>query len=156
MLLPCVWLSDRLGAGESSTQVTPFLPGGVSDGNWHTIHIHYYNKVGLGVILSAFSAVYVQSHFYIWAMFWHHTADEFDSLESPSLLFMRSGLYQGCNRSIKMPSNLLHLMLHTPRPLKQTYKSPLALGGVYGIFTAMLGLKHKGRRQYNHTGMDAF
>lgn len=34
-------------AGESSTQVSPFLPGGVSDGNWHTVHIHYYNKVGL-------------------------------------------------------------------------------------------------------------
>lgn len=33
-------------AGESSTQVSPFLPGGVSDGNWHTVHIHYYNKVG--------------------------------------------------------------------------------------------------------------
>lgn len=33
--------------GESSTQVSPFLPGGVSDGNWHTVHIHYYNKVGL-------------------------------------------------------------------------------------------------------------
>uniref|UniRef100_A0A671M4F2 Cadherin EGF LAG seven-pass G-type receptor 3-like n=1 Tax=Sinocyclocheilus anshuiensis TaxID=1608454 RepID=A0A671M4F2_9TELE len=23
----------------------PYLPGGVSDGNWHTVHIHYYNKV---------------------------------------------------------------------------------------------------------------
>uniref|UniRef100_A0A671M7T3 Cadherin EGF LAG seven-pass G-type receptor 3-like n=1 Tax=Sinocyclocheilus anshuiensis TaxID=1608454 RepID=A0A671M7T3_9TELE len=22
----------------------PYLPGGVSDGNWHTVHIHYYNK----------------------------------------------------------------------------------------------------------------
>ncbi|KAM7412298.1 hypothetical protein PAMA_021990 [Pampus argenteus] len=31
-------------SGESSTQVSPFLPGGVSDGNWHTVHIHYYNK----------------------------------------------------------------------------------------------------------------
>uniref|UniRef100_A0A671M6S3 Cadherin EGF LAG seven-pass G-type receptor 3-like n=1 Tax=Sinocyclocheilus anshuiensis TaxID=1608454 RepID=A0A671M6S3_9TELE len=30
--------------GESSTQVSPYLPGGVSDGNWHTVHIHYYNK----------------------------------------------------------------------------------------------------------------
>ncbi|XP_036388557.1 LOW QUALITY PROTEIN: cadherin EGF LAG seven-pass G-type receptor 3 [Megalops cyprinoides] len=30
--------------GESSTQVNPYLPGGVSDGDWHTIHIHYYNK----------------------------------------------------------------------------------------------------------------
>ncbi|KAI1892191.1 hypothetical protein AGOR_G00130780 [Albula goreensis] len=30
--------------GESSTQVSPYLPGGVSDGDWHTVHIHYYNK----------------------------------------------------------------------------------------------------------------
>lgn len=27
--------------------MSPFLPGGVSDGNWHTVHIHYYNKVRL-------------------------------------------------------------------------------------------------------------
>ncbi|KAG5837852.1 hypothetical protein ANANG_G00217420 [Anguilla anguilla] len=30
--------------GESSTQVSPYIPGGVSDGDWHTVHIHYYNK----------------------------------------------------------------------------------------------------------------
>uniref|UniRef100_A0A674MZK1 Cadherin EGF LAG seven-pass G-type receptor 3 n=1 Tax=Takifugu rubripes TaxID=31033 RepID=A0A674MZK1_TAKRU len=42
----------KYSTGESSTQVTPFQPGGVSDGNWHTVHIHYYNKVGLGIILS--------------------------------------------------------------------------------------------------------
>ncbi|KAM9785655.1 LOW QUALITY PROTEIN: cadherin EGF LAG seven-pass G-type receptor 3 [Neosynchiropus ocellatus] len=34
----------KYSTGESSTQVTPYLPGGVSDGNWHTVHIHYYNK----------------------------------------------------------------------------------------------------------------
>uniref|UniRef100_H3D3A2 Cadherin EGF LAG seven-pass G-type receptor 3 n=1 Tax=Tetraodon nigroviridis TaxID=99883 RepID=H3D3A2_TETNG len=34
----------KYSTGESSTQVTPFLPGGVSDGNWHSVHIHYYNK----------------------------------------------------------------------------------------------------------------
>ncbi|CAJ1055482.1 cadherin EGF LAG seven-pass G-type receptor 3 [Xyrichtys novacula] len=34
----------KYSTGETSTQVTPFLPGGVSDGNWHTVHIHYYNK----------------------------------------------------------------------------------------------------------------
>uniref|UniRef100_A0A3P8VAA9 Cadherin EGF LAG seven-pass G-type receptor 3 n=1 Tax=Cynoglossus semilaevis TaxID=244447 RepID=A0A3P8VAA9_CYNSE len=34
----------KYSTGELSTQVTPFLPGGVSDGNWHTVHIHYYNK----------------------------------------------------------------------------------------------------------------
>ncbi|KAK7884626.1 hypothetical protein WMY93_027749 [Mugilogobius chulae] len=30
--------------GELSTQVSPFVPGGVSDGDWHTVHIRYYNK----------------------------------------------------------------------------------------------------------------
>ncbi|XP_068600336.1 cadherin EGF LAG seven-pass G-type receptor 3 [Brachionichthys hirsutus] len=34
----------KYSTGESSTQVSPFLPGGVSDGNWHSVHIHYYNK----------------------------------------------------------------------------------------------------------------
>ncbi|KAM4570695.1 cadherin EGF LAG seven-pass G-type receptor 3 isoform 2-T2 [Fundulus diaphanus] len=34
----------KYSTGESSTQVSPFLLGGVSDGNWHTVHIHYYNK----------------------------------------------------------------------------------------------------------------
>uniref|UniRef100_A0A673HHF7 Cadherin EGF LAG seven-pass G-type receptor 3-like n=1 Tax=Sinocyclocheilus rhinocerous TaxID=307959 RepID=A0A673HHF7_9TELE len=28
----------------SSTQVSPYLPDRVSDGSWHTVHIHYYNK----------------------------------------------------------------------------------------------------------------
>ncbi|KTG31998.1 hypothetical protein cypCar_00038265, partial [Cyprinus carpio] len=31
-------------AGESKTTVTPFVAGGVSDGLWHTVHLHYYNK----------------------------------------------------------------------------------------------------------------
>ncbi|XP_065103163.1 cadherin EGF LAG seven-pass G-type receptor 3 isoform X1 [Paramisgurnus dabryanus] len=34
----------KYSTGESSTQVSPYLPSGVSDGNWHTVHIHYYNK----------------------------------------------------------------------------------------------------------------
>ncbi|XP_030203240.1 cadherin EGF LAG seven-pass G-type receptor 3 isoform X5 [Gadus morhua] len=34
----------KYSTGELSTQVSPFLPGGVSDGEWHTVHIHYYNK----------------------------------------------------------------------------------------------------------------
>ncbi|KAG7519448.1 cadherin EGF LAG seven-pass G-type receptor 3 isoform X2 [Solea senegalensis] len=34
----------KYSTGETSTQVSPFLHGGVSDGNWHTVHIHYYNK----------------------------------------------------------------------------------------------------------------
>lgn len=60
-LVHYVWLSALLGTGESSTQVTPFLPGGVSDGNWHTVHIHYYNKVGFSITLSVFSITYIPS-----------------------------------------------------------------------------------------------
>ncbi|KTG47082.1 hypothetical protein cypCar_00028987, partial [Cyprinus carpio] len=32
-------------AGETKTTVSPFIAGGVSDGRWHTAHVHYYNKV---------------------------------------------------------------------------------------------------------------
>ncbi|XP_076133414.1 cadherin EGF LAG seven-pass G-type receptor 3 [Alosa pseudoharengus] len=39
----------KYSTGESSTQVSPFVPGGVSDGDWHTVHIHYYNKPKRGV-----------------------------------------------------------------------------------------------------------
>ncbi|XP_063811014.1 cadherin EGF LAG seven-pass G-type receptor 2-like isoform X2 [Pseudophryne corroboree] len=35
-------------AGEFTTTVSPFLPGGVSDGQWHTVYIHYYNKPIVG------------------------------------------------------------------------------------------------------------
>ncbi|XP_026094789.1 cadherin EGF LAG seven-pass G-type receptor 1-like [Carassius auratus] len=35
-------------AGESKTAVTPFVAGGVSDGQWHTVHLHYYNKPNIG------------------------------------------------------------------------------------------------------------
>ncbi|XP_061910438.1 cadherin EGF LAG seven-pass G-type receptor 3 isoform X1 [Entelurus aequoreus] len=34
----------KYSTGESSTLVSPYLPGGVSDGEWHTVHIRYYNK----------------------------------------------------------------------------------------------------------------
>ncbi|KAJ0036501.1 hypothetical protein NQD34_005178 [Periophthalmus magnuspinnatus] len=34
----------KYSTGELSTQVSPFVPGGVSDGDWHTVHIRYYNK----------------------------------------------------------------------------------------------------------------
>lgn len=34
-----------VSTGESSTVVSPYLPGGVSDGQWHTLQIRYYNKV---------------------------------------------------------------------------------------------------------------
>ncbi|GAA6101335.1 cadherin EGF LAG seven-pass G-type receptor 1 [Tachysurus ichikawai] len=35
-------------AGESKTTVAPLIPGGVSDGQWHTVWIHYYNKPHVG------------------------------------------------------------------------------------------------------------
>ncbi|XP_072571150.1 cadherin EGF LAG seven-pass G-type receptor 2 isoform X1 [Paramormyrops kingsleyae] len=31
-------------AGETKTTVSPFIQGGVSDGQWHVVQIHYYNK----------------------------------------------------------------------------------------------------------------
>uniref|UniRef100_A0A3B3WL83 Cadherin EGF LAG seven-pass G-type receptor 2 n=1 Tax=Poecilia mexicana TaxID=48701 RepID=A0A3B3WL83_9TELE len=31
-------------AGETQTTVSPFILGGVSDGQWHTVEVHYYNK----------------------------------------------------------------------------------------------------------------
>ncbi|XP_060132979.1 cadherin EGF LAG seven-pass G-type receptor 2 isoform X2 [Zootoca vivipara] len=36
-------------AGESTSTVAPFIPGGVSDGQWHTVHLHYYNKPIVGM-----------------------------------------------------------------------------------------------------------
>ncbi|XP_078727412.1 cadherin EGF LAG seven-pass G-type receptor 2-like isoform X2 [Lampetra fluviatilis] len=35
-------------AGEKSTLVTPYVPGGVSDGQWHTVQVHYYNRPNMG------------------------------------------------------------------------------------------------------------
>lgn len=34
--------------GETKTTVSPHLPGGVSDGQWHVVEVHYYNKVRSG------------------------------------------------------------------------------------------------------------
>ncbi|XP_068170748.1 cadherin EGF LAG seven-pass G-type receptor 2 isoform X2 [Antennarius striatus] len=31
-------------AGETKTTVSPYIPGGVSDGQWHVVDVHYYNK----------------------------------------------------------------------------------------------------------------
>uniref|UniRef100_A0A671THK9 Cadherin, EGF LAG seven-pass G-type receptor 2 n=1 Tax=Sparus aurata TaxID=8175 RepID=A0A671THK9_SPAAU len=31
-------------AGETKTTVSPYIPGGVSDGQWHAVEVHYYNK----------------------------------------------------------------------------------------------------------------
>ncbi|XP_032898448.1 cadherin EGF LAG seven-pass G-type receptor 2 isoform X3 [Amblyraja radiata] len=35
-------------AGESTSMVSPYIPGGVSDGQWHTVHLRYYNKPMIG------------------------------------------------------------------------------------------------------------
>ncbi|XP_041965982.1 cadherin EGF LAG seven-pass G-type receptor 1 [Alosa sapidissima] len=35
-------------AGETKTSVSPFIPGGVSDGQWHIVQLHYYNKPNIG------------------------------------------------------------------------------------------------------------
>ncbi|XP_048462262.1 cadherin EGF LAG seven-pass G-type receptor 3 [Rhincodon typus] len=40
----------KYSTGESMTLVTPYLPGGVSDGQWHTIQVQYYNKPKIGSI----------------------------------------------------------------------------------------------------------
>lgn len=38
-------------AGETTTTVAPFVPGGVSDGQWHSVQVQYYNKVRLILLL---------------------------------------------------------------------------------------------------------
>ncbi|KAG2460008.1 CELR1 protein, partial [Polypterus senegalus] len=35
-------------AGEATTTVAPYMPGGVSDGQWHSVQVHYYNKPNIG------------------------------------------------------------------------------------------------------------
>uniref|UniRef100_A0A8C8SDX6 Cadherin EGF LAG seven-pass G-type receptor 1 n=1 Tax=Pelusios castaneus TaxID=367368 RepID=A0A8C8SDX6_9SAUR len=35
-------------AGETTTTVAPFVPGGVSDGQWHSVQVLYYNKPHIG------------------------------------------------------------------------------------------------------------
>uniref|UniRef100_A0A4W3HTH2 Cadherin EGF LAG seven-pass G-type receptor 1 n=1 Tax=Callorhinchus milii TaxID=7868 RepID=A0A4W3HTH2_CALMI len=35
-------------AGESTTTVAPFIRGGVSDGQWHSVQVQYYNKPNIG------------------------------------------------------------------------------------------------------------
>uniref|UniRef100_A0A673CDG7 Cadherin EGF LAG seven-pass G-type receptor 1a n=1 Tax=Sphaeramia orbicularis TaxID=375764 RepID=A0A673CDG7_9TELE len=34
--------------GETKTTVSPYVPGGVSDGQWHSVQLHYYNKPNIG------------------------------------------------------------------------------------------------------------
>ncbi|XP_041442377.1 cadherin EGF LAG seven-pass G-type receptor 1 isoform X2 [Xenopus laevis] len=35
-------------AGETTTKVTPYVEGGVSDGHWHSVQVQYYNKPNIG------------------------------------------------------------------------------------------------------------
>ncbi|XP_062852533.1 cadherin EGF LAG seven-pass G-type receptor 1 [Trichomycterus rosablanca] len=37
-------------AGETKTTVAPFVPGGVSDGQWHSVQLRYYNKDSLHLL----------------------------------------------------------------------------------------------------------
>uniref|UniRef100_A0A8C2GDI2 Cadherin EGF LAG seven-pass G-type receptor 1b n=1 Tax=Cyprinus carpio TaxID=7962 RepID=A0A8C2GDI2_CYPCA len=41
-------LSCYFFLGETKTTVTPVVAGGVSDGQWHRVHLHYYNKPNIG------------------------------------------------------------------------------------------------------------
>lgn len=50
--LPAAFIS--VPAGESSTVVSPYLPGGVSDGQWHTLQLRYYNKVSCPTVHQLF------------------------------------------------------------------------------------------------------
>ncbi|EPY87027.1 cadherin EGF LAG seven-pass G-type receptor 1-like protein [Camelus ferus] len=36
-------------AGETTTTVSPQVPGGVSDGRWHSVQVQYYNKIPVGL-----------------------------------------------------------------------------------------------------------
>lgn len=47
-------------AGETTTTVAPFIAGGVSDGQWHSVQVQYYNKVRLGVLLLALLFIQLQ------------------------------------------------------------------------------------------------
>nr|XP_057933071.1 cadherin EGF LAG seven-pass G-type receptor 1 isoform X1 [Doryrhamphus excisus] len=39
--------------GETKTTVSPFIPGGVSDGQWHSVQLHYYNRDGGSLVDSS-------------------------------------------------------------------------------------------------------
>ncbi|NXF74938.1 CELR2 protein, partial [Sclerurus mexicanus] len=43
-------LQLTFSAGETTTTVSPFVPGGVSDGQWHRVQLHYYNVLRRGYI----------------------------------------------------------------------------------------------------------
>ncbi|KAF7228987.1 transcript variant X3 [Nothobranchius furzeri] len=39
--------------GETKTTVSPYVSGGVSDGQWHSVQLHYYNKEGGSLVDSS-------------------------------------------------------------------------------------------------------
>ncbi|XP_053440843.1 cadherin EGF LAG seven-pass G-type receptor 1 isoform X3 [Nycticebus coucang] len=41
-------LQLTFSAGETTTTVAPQVPGGVSDGRWHSVQVQYYNKPNIG------------------------------------------------------------------------------------------------------------
>lgn len=43
---PLLSLHTSPPTGETTTAVAPQVPGGVSDGRWHSVRVQYYNKVG--------------------------------------------------------------------------------------------------------------
>lgn len=45
VILPKCELYSSLYLGETKTTVSPYIIGGVSDGQWHMVEVHYYNKV---------------------------------------------------------------------------------------------------------------
>ncbi|XP_068611577.1 cadherin EGF LAG seven-pass G-type receptor 1 [Brachionichthys hirsutus] len=44
--------------GETKTTVSPYIPGGVSDGQWHSVQLDYYNKEG-GSLVDPSGAVWL-------------------------------------------------------------------------------------------------
>lgn len=47
-------------AGETTTTVAPFIAGGVSDGQWHSVQVQYYNKVRLIVLV--ITLLFIEQH----------------------------------------------------------------------------------------------
>lgn len=47
--------------------MAPYVPGGVSDGQWHSVQLHYYNKVrnASSQVASVFSSLLFQKTFSI-------------------------------------------------------------------------------------------
>lgn len=73
-LLTCRPFAPPSYAGETTTTVTPQVPGGVSDGRWHSVQVQYYNKVGrrLEVPRTALATFLAQGIYTVWfkSMLW--------------------------------------------------------------------------------------